>query len=44
MVFDAHHAQVVPEDPGYIAGAVVAQQPGPVFHRHLVDVQRKRPD
>ena len=35
-VLDAHYAQVVPESPGYIAGAVVAQQPGPVFYRHLV--------
>ena len=29
-VLDAHHTQVVPEGSGYIAGAVVAQQPGPV--------------
>ena len=31
-VLDAHHSQVVPEGPGYIAGAVVAQQlPGSVI-------------
>ena len=28
-VLDTHHAQVVPEGPGYIAGAIVAQEPGP---------------
>ena len=35
-VLDAHHPQVVPEGPGYIARAVVAQQLGPVCYRHLV--------
>ena len=35
-VLDTHHAQVVPEGPGYIAGAIVAQEPGPVFYRDLV--------